>query len=144
MSSSARSISALSSRSMNNTDKLSRIFEMQAQLNSEITSLRNMDEISPDEWLQKLTLAMLSEMSEVLDGTNFKWWKNKKEIDEDYLKEEIVDIFHFFVSMCLRIGMDADELFERYVAKNKENFDRQHGKSLKPGYDATEHTETQN
>ena len=77
---------------------------------------------------------------EVLDGTSFKWWKNQKEIDADYLKEEVVDIFHFFVSMCLRLGMDADELFERYLTKNRENFDRQHGKSAKPGYDPRELT----
>ena len=121
-------------------DKLDRVFEMQAALNAEIGALRGLDDLSADEWMQKLTLAMLSELSEVLDGTSFKWWKNQKEIDADYLKEEVVDIFHFFVSMCLRLGMDADELFERYLTKNRENFDRQHGKSAKPGYDPRELT----
>ena len=33
-------------------------------------------------------------------------------------------------------GMDADELFDRYREKNRENFDRQYGKSRKPGYEA--------
>ncbi len=125
-----------------NFDKLERVFEMQKALNDEIGALRGLDGISADEWMQKLTLAMISELSEVLDGTNFKWWKNRKEIDENYLKEEIVDIFHFFVSMCLRVGMDADELFARYLAKNQENFDRQHGKSAKPGYSVAEMTAT--
>lgn len=119
-------------------DKLDTIFEMQSSLNREIVALRHLEDITPDQWQQKLTLAMLSEMAEALDGTDWKWWKNKKPRDPDYLKEEIVDMLHFLVSMALRSGMDANEIYERYLAKNKENFDRQHGKSLKAGYDAAE------
>jgi len=82
--------------------------------------------------------AVLSEMAEALDGTDWKWWKNKKPRDPDYLKDEIVDMLHFLVSMALRSGMDADEIYARYMAKNKENFDRQHGLSEKTGFDASE------
>ena len=119
-------------------DKLDAIFDMQSALNKEIVALRHLENITPDEWQQKLTLAMLSELTEALDGTNWKWWKNRTPKDPDYLKDEIVDMLHFLVSMSLRAGMSADEMFERYIAKNKENFDRQHGKSAKAGYDASE------
>lgn len=119
-------------------DKLETIFTMQKALNDDIVRIRHLEDITDDQWHQKLTLAMLSEMAEALEGTDFKWWKNKKEKDPDYLKDEIVDMLHFLVSMALRAGMDADEMFERYLNKNKENFDRQHGKSLKPGYDPQE------
>ena len=119
-------------------DKLETIFAMQKALNADIERIRHLENITPDQWQQKLTLALLSEMAEALEGTDFKWWKNKKEKDPDYLKEEIVDMMHFLISMALRAGMDADEFFDRYIAKNKENFDRQHGKSLKPGYDPAE------
>ena len=122
-------------------DKLDTIFTMQKSLNDEITALRHLEDVTPDQCQQKLTLAMLSEMAEALEGTDFKWWKNKKPKDPDYLKEEIVDMLHFLVSMALRAGMDAEELYARYLAKNKENFDRQHGKSKKPGYDASEANE---
>ncbi len=115
-------------------DKLDSIFKMQQALNDEICQKRHLDGITPDEWQQKLTLAMLSELAEGLEATSFKWWKNKKDLGEDYLKEEIVDMLHFLVSMALRSGMDADELYSRYVDKNKENFDRQHGLSSKKGY----------
>ena len=119
-------------------DKLDTIFTMQAALNDEIVALRHLEDVTPDQWQQKLTLAMLSEMAEALDGTDWKWWKNKKEKDPDYLKEEIVDMLHFLVSMALRSGMNAEELYQRYLAKNQENFDRQHGRSQKDGYDASE------
>lgn len=116
-------------------DKLESVFSMQKALNDEITETRHLEHISDAEWQQKLTLATISELAELLDGVNFKWWKNPKPIDADYVKEEIVDLFHFFVSMALRAGMDAQELYDRYCQKNQENFDRQHGKSKKPGYD---------
>ena len=115
-------------------DKLDKIFEMQKLLDDDIAARRHL-EFSTEEWMQKEVLAMLSELSEVLDEVNFKWWKNKKPIDDNALRGELVDILHFFVSMCIRSGMSAYELFERYVEKNKENFDRQYGRSEKKGYE---------
>lgn len=115
-------------------DKLEKIFEMQKLLDDDIASRRHLT-YSTEEWMQKEVLAMLSELSEVLDEVNFKWWKNKKPLNSDALRGELVDILHFFVSMCIRSGMNADELFERYVEKNQENFDRQYGRSEKKGYE---------
>ena len=36
--------------------------------------------------------------------------------------------------MCLCAGMDAEDLYRRYLNKNEENFKRQEGTSEKPGY----------
>ena len=115
-------------------DKLDVIFQLQESLDSDIASRRNLS-YSREEWMQKEVLAMISELSEVLDEVNFKWWKNPKPVDDDALKGELVDVLHFFVSMCLKSGMTAEELFSRYKAKNQENFDRQYGRSQKPGYE---------
>ena len=115
-------------------DKLDVIFQMQQSLNEDIESRRNID-FTREEWMQKEVLAMISELSEVLDEVNFKWWKNAKPIDDASLKGELVDVLHFFVSMCLKSGMTADELFALYKAKNQENFDRQYGRSQKQGYE---------
>ena len=119
-------------------DKLDVIFDLQKSLNDDIVRRRNLSGISDTEWIQKNVLAMVSELGELLDETNFKWWKNPKEIDEGALKEELIDILHFYVSMCLRAGMTAEELFEIYKAKNQENFDRQYGRSSKKGYEVIE------
>jgi dimeric dUTPase (all-alpha-NTP-PPase superfamily) len=115
-------------------DKLDTIFQMQQSLDDDIAKRRNLS-YPKDIWMQKEVLAMISELSEVLDEVNFKWWKNPKPIDDDALKGELVDVLHFFVSMCLKSGMDADELFALYRAKNQENFDRQNGRSEKQGYE---------
>lgn len=119
-------------------DKLDTIFQMQNALNEDIIARRGLEGIPDEVWIQKHMLAMLSEMAEVLDEVNFKWWKNSKPVNHDALCEELVDVLHFYVSMCLKAGMDADELFRRYLAKNEENFRRQQGKSEKKGYDVSE------
>lgn len=41
------------------------------------------------------------------------------------LRMELVDIFHFFLNMCIAIDMTPEMLFNYYHAKNKENKERQ-------------------
>ncbi len=116
-------------------DKLEKIFEMQNALDSKIINERNLKDINMSEWVQKEILAIMSELNEILGEINWKWWKNPKEINMSNLKEEIIDVLHFFVSMCLKVGMNAEEVFNIYLSKNKENIERQDGKSNKEGYE---------
>ncbi len=119
---------------MEKNDKLETIFALQRMLNEDITRLRGLDGITYEEWIQKYTLAIISELSELLCEVNFKWWKNKKTLDNEAIREELVDILHFLISMCIRSGMSAEDLYNGYIEKNQENFDRQYGKSNKEGY----------
>ena len=114
-------------------DKLDTVFEMQAALDKYMIERRNLS-YSPDEWIQKKTLAMLSELSELIDEVNFKWWKAKKPPEDCKVKDELVDIFHFFISMCLDANLSADELFSLYTLKNAENKKRQTGTSTEKDY----------
>jgi dimeric dUTPase (all-alpha-NTP-PPase superfamily) len=116
-------------------DKLDIIFAMQEKFDQDVIKNRGLEHIKPEEWIQKQTLAMLSELAELIAEVNFKWWKNPKEIDRGNVKEELVDILHFFTGMCNRMGMGSEELFSRYIAKNEENFKRQYGTSQKKGYE---------
>jgi dimeric dUTPase (all-alpha-NTP-PPase superfamily) len=119
-------------------DRFSDIFDLQNSLNKDIRAKRSLDNFTHEEWIQKHMLAMLSEMAEVLDEVNFKWWKNPKPVDSDALKEELVDVLHFYISMCIEAGMTPQELYDRYINKNKENFARQSGQSSKAGYNAAD------
>ncbi|HHW90174.1 MAG TPA: dUTPase [Clostridiales bacterium] len=116
-------------------DKLDHIFEMQEKLNNFIINNHNLcNKYNSEVWIQKNILALISELSEILDEVNFKWWKNPKAIDRQALKEELVDVLHFFVSMCLHAGMTAEELYQIYLDKNKENLNRQVGNSSQKDY----------
>ena len=115
-------------------DRLEHMLSIQKSLNDAIKDKRNLHDIDPMTWMQKYTLAMLSEMAELLDEVNFKWWKNEKPVDEAALKEEIVDIFHLNISMCLAAGLDGEEMYQIYLRKKAENYAHLEGKSKKPGY----------
>jgi len=115
-------------------DKLEHIFELQKGFQDKIKRERNL-EFTPDQWIQKQTLAMISELAELLDEVNFKWWKNPHELNNANIREELSDILHFFISMCLEAGMTADDLYNVYVGKNKENHARQDGTRQKHGYE---------
>ncbi len=113
-------------------DRLEHMLTIQQTLNETIRQKRDLTDITPTVWIQKYTLAMLSELAEMLDEVNFKWWKNPKKLDEAALKEELVDILHFFLSMCLAAGLDAEEMYRIYLDKNAENIARQEGKAKNP------------
>jgi len=115
-------------------DKLERIFELQKGFQDKLKRERNLAGIPMEEWLQKQTLALISELAELLEEVNFKWWKNPHTLDKPAIHEELCDILHFFISMCIEADMSADDLYNGYVGKNHENVQRQDGKSAKGGY----------
>lgn len=69
-------------------------------------------------------LAMRQETSELIDSLNWKWWK-KMDDNWDNVKIELVDILHFWVSLCMVAKMDPKEVFELYFKKNNLNHTRQ-------------------
>ena len=116
-------------------DKLEHIFALQADFQQRVKRERHVEGFTQEEWLQKLTLAMVGELAEVLDEINYKWWKAPRELNQEHLQEELSDLLHFFVSMCLESGMTADDLYRVYLGKLRVNHLRQDGKSEKPGYE---------
>lgn len=114
-------------------DMLKEIFRLQESFDRAVAEHRGLS-FDQEVWIQKEILAIISELAEVLDEVNFKWWKDPKEINREHLKEEIVDVLHFFVSMCLKAGIGPEELYEAYVRKNQENFARQQGLTDREGY----------
>ena len=115
-------------------DKLEHIFALQAAFDEELTRQRLLEDVEPEIWIQREVLAIIAELGELLAEVNFKWWKNPQPVNSDAVKEELVDILHFFVSMCIKAGFSAEEIYQAYLAKNRENFRRQAGLSDKKGY----------
>jgi len=107
-------------------DKLENIFDLQEQLNRRIGVC--MDEMN-DEDRAKCILnyvrAMQQELAELTDSVPWKWWANYQEFDKQNAKVEIVDLFHFLISMAQVMGMTADDVHEAYLKKNKVNHKRQ-------------------
>lgn len=115
------------------SDRLEDIFRWQKQFNDQIRQDRNLD-FSGVEWVQKEAIALMVELGEVMEEVRYKWWKNPTPVNPEKLSEELVDVLHFFISMCIDSGLDAESLYQGYLAKNQENFRRQAGQSTKTGY----------
>ena len=72
-----------------------------------------------------LSSALVHEAIELQRETNWKWWKKEKSVDNQKIKEEIIDIWHFLLQLTMEAGIDSKKLMEIYLKKNKENLNRQ-------------------
>ena len=106
---------------------LQEIFEEQKRLNEKINpdlySEIDDPEIKRQRFLQ-FELALRQESAEAIDSLNWKWWKKDND-DWDNIKIELVDMLHFWVSMCTISGLSADEVINLYLKKNELNHKRQ-------------------
>ena len=107
-------------------DKLDKIFEMQDVLNQRIGVVT--DQLSEEEktkWVLNYTRAMQQELAELIDSVPWKWWAKYQDFDEQNAKVEIVDLFHFLISLAQVMGMTPEDVYEAYVKKNAVNHQRQ-------------------
>jgi len=107
-------------------DKFEELFRMQEALNARIGVHTNaMTEEEQTKWLLNYSRAMSQEMAELIDSVPWKWWAKYQKFDTQNAKVEVVDLFHFLISMAQVLGMSADDVFNSYVKKNEVNFKRQ-------------------
>ena len=107
-------------------DKLAEIFRLQSELNSRIgVKLDTLDEAEKTKWVLNYTRAMQQELAELVDSVPWKWWARYQEFDEQNARVEVVDLFHFLVSLAQVLGMSADDVHAAYLKKNAVNHARQ-------------------
>jgi dimeric dUTPase (all-alpha-NTP-PPase superfamily) len=107
-------------------DKFDELFKMQDALNRRIgVSLPPPSEEEKAKWILNYTRAMQQEMSELIDSVPWKWWAKYQKFDEQNARVEVVDLFHFLISLAQTLGMSAEDVFQAYVKKNQVNFQRQ-------------------
>lgn len=106
---------------------LADIFAKQLELNQKINP-QFAEDIKDPELRKRLffqfELAMRQESAEAIDSLSWKWWK-KMDDNWDNVKIELVDILHFWVSMCMAAGMTAQDVTDLYFKKNELNHQRQ-------------------
>jgi dimeric dUTPase (all-alpha-NTP-PPase superfamily) len=111
---------------MDQHDKLQELFRMQKALNERIgVHTDGMDEAEKTRWVLNYTRAMSQELAELTDSVPWKWWAKYQKFDEQNARVEVVDLFHFLISLAQTLGMSADDVFAAYVKKNEVNFKRQ-------------------
>jgi len=107
-------------------DKFEEIFRMQDALNRRIgVALPPPTDEEKAKWILNYTRAMQQEIAELVDSVPWKWWAKYQKFDEQNARVEVVDLFHFLISLAQSLGMSADDVFQAYVKKNQVNLQRQ-------------------
>lgn len=107
-------------------DKFEEIFKMQDALNRRIgVNLPPPSDEEKAKWILNYTRAMQQETAELIDSVPWKWWAKYQKFDEQNAKVEVVDLFHFLVSLAQTLGMTADDVYQAYLKKNAVNHQRQ-------------------
>jgi dimeric dUTPase (all-alpha-NTP-PPase superfamily) len=107
-------------------DKFEEIFRMQDALNKRIgVNLPPPSDEEKAKWILNYTRAMQQETAELIDSVPWKWWAKYQKFDEQNAKVEVVDLFHFLVSLAQTLGMTADDVYQAYLKKNAVNHQRQ-------------------
>lgn len=111
---------------MKGMDKLEAIFSMQEGLNKRIgVDTTSMSEEERIEWVLKYTRALQQETAELIDSVPWKWWARYQKFDEQNARVEVVDLFHFLISIAQVLGMSAEDVHRAYTEKNAVNHSRQ-------------------
>ena len=111
---------------MTQPDKLEEIFRLQAVLNKRIgVDLNHLSEEEKTKWVLNYTRAMTQEIAELIDSVPWKWWAKYQKFDDQNARVEVIDLFHFLISIAQSLGMTADDVFQAYVKKNEVNHQRQ-------------------
>ena len=130
-------VSTFTNRGM---DKFDEIFSMQDTLNKRIgVNTDGMPDEDKAKWVLNYTRAMQQEMSELIDSVPWKWWAKYQEFDEQNAKVEVVDLFHFLISLAQVLGMTPEDVHEAYLKKNKVNHERQDSGYVKKDEDDSRH-----
>ena len=112
---------------MRESDMLKEMFRMQAELNQRI-GVKPGAEMSEEEqhkWILNYTRAMTRELAELTDSVPWKWWAKYQKYDKQNARVEVVDLFHFLMSLAQVLDMSAEDVYRCYCEKNKVNFKRQ-------------------
>mgnify|MGYP001259836955 FL=1 len=121
-------------------DKLENIFKLQEELNLRIgVKMDDMDDEERSKWILNYVRAMQQELAELTDSVPWKWWASYQEFDKQNAKVEIVDLFHFLISLAQVMGMSAEDVHEAYLKKNQVNHDRQESGYSKKDEDDSRH-----
>lgn len=107
-------------------DKLEALFDLQQKLNQRIgVDTGNMTEEEQGQWVLNYTRAMQQELAELVDSVPWKWWAKYQKFDHQNAKVEVVDLFHFLISLAQVLGLSAEDVYNAYLEKNKVNHNRQ-------------------
>lgn len=107
-------------------DMMAQMFAAQQAFNLRVgVDTRDMSDEDQVKWLLQFSRAASQEMAELIDSVPWKWWAKYQAFDKQNARVEIVDLFHFLISMAQVMGMTAEDVHRMYMEKSRVNHARQ-------------------
>ncbi len=118
-------------------DALQTIYDLQVKLQERLGMMdkyQNADMVEKTNQIKENIIHINCELVELLERLPFKYWKTYSDdmkagwTNEEQKNEtlfEFIDAMHFFMNIAIILGFKPEEIFHYYVAKHKENVDRQ-------------------
>lgn len=103
-------------------DKLTKMLEVQqlAQL-CRGYDFKKMSDVERVDYIKKHAQYLSVELGEFLvELPGFKDWKKYSPehiLANPAAKEELIDVLHFFLNICLALGLTASDIYEQYMQK---------------------------
>lgn len=142
------------------SDKLDQLFSLQLELNDRIFAKKDIrdnegkvltmaalmaearrPDLGPNtkvnEWLGRYLQALDDESRELKEELLWKWW-SKDHLDMQNIRVEIIDQLHFWMSLAMTAGLDAEAVFRIYMQKNAVNHARQENEYSKANKNESE------
>lgn len=111
---------------MNEPDRLAELFRLQKALNERIgVRTDGMSDTDRVTWILNYARAISQEVAELTDSVPWKWWAKYQQFDVQNARVEVIDLFHFLISLAQVLGMTAEDVYHAYLMKNQINVQRQ-------------------
>lgn len=106
--------------------KLDDIFNRQEAFLLKLYKTKNLDHLKNNQqFINDMVLAAIVELTEVLNETAWKPWKQQQESNLNKFSQELADVLHFFINLCIAGGISAEEMYNQFIEKNMINHKRQ-------------------
>jgi dimeric dUTPase (all-alpha-NTP-PPase superfamily) len=119
-------------------DRLEKIWALQETLNHRLgIKTGELNDEEKQKWVLNYCRAMSQELAELTDSIPWKWWAKYQTFDEQNARVEVIDLFHFLISIAQVLNMNPEDLYQAYLKKNEVNNKRQDaGYNIKDVHDS--------
>ena len=93
-----------------------------------------------NKWLTNFSKALRDELRELDEELLWKWW-SKDKLDMQNIRVELIDILHFWVSLCQVAGMNHEDIERIYLHKYQVNINRAMSEYSKANKDEADNKE---
>lgn len=98
---------------------LQNIWNIQKRFTSNFVDFNNLTlDTDREKFTKEYYIALTIELSEVINEINYKQHKSKKIVNREFLKEELIDVFKYYLNILLMWDIQPKEFLDIFIKKS--------------------------